>query len=284
MHHPRITAPTGTTAATGGNTVDIAKLAADAKKLAPGAPAANARQASPPLRSALGGSVLNPDLVKAFVTAYLPEAQKIVDTAYAKYIKLKPELKIKFLTPEELKVAANGSNYDGVFAFVDSTSPTTINVAWKSPVFKNFKLDASDAKALFLHEVLHTRSQPFTIKMADAYAPANGRPASFPDGSLVMGITEGITELLTMESLKINSTPSGYTRETKWAVKLVQMVGFDTVRRAYFRADPMSMEKVGKAISELMAADQSAPASRAPRSPSSTPSARLPSAGTGRNA
>jgi hypothetical protein len=272
----------GTSAAATNTAVDFSTVSApDATKGASAKAAIGSRKTAFPTRTAVGGAALQPDEVKSLVTAYLPVAQNIVDSGYSKYIKSKPKLQLKFWTPEQLK-ATNTGNYDSVFAYVENTAPTVINVAYKSPIFQKFNLDADDAKALFLHEVFHTRSQAFTTNMADTYAPVNGKAATFSDGSQVWGISEGLTEVFTMASLNITSTPSGYSRETKWAMRLLQKVGGETVKKAYFGNDAASMVQVKNAINELIAADQRSPERSVSRSPSVPTHSRLRAVGIDR--
>jgi hypothetical protein len=213
---------------------------------------------------------LTPDQVKALTTAYMPVAQNIVDTTYGKYIKSAPKLQLKFVTQEELK-AAGKKNADSLFAFVDNKVPNTINVAYQSPIFKKFNLDAGDAKPLLLHEVLHTRSAAFANNIAQTFGVPrpDGTLPSFSDGSPVRGITEGLTDNFTMQALKVDSTPANYSRQSKWANRLVDKVGIETVKTAYFANDVAAMVKVKKAINELVVEDKKAPESPAARSPSS---------------
>lgn len=116
--------------------------------------------------------------------------------------------------------------------------------------------------------MLHTRSAAFAYNIAQTYgAPlADGKPAMFSDGSTVRGVTEGLTELFTMEALKVDETPASYGRETKWAVRLIEKVGIETATMAYFGNDVASTVQVKKAINELVAADKKAPESAAARS------------------
>ena len=218
-----------------------------------------------------GSVALTADEVKGLATSYVPVAQNIVDTTYAKYIKSAPALKLKFWKQTEL-VAAKKNNADSLFAYVDNKAPTTVNVAYESPIFKKFNVDAKDAKTLLLHEVLHTRSSAFANNIAQTYGVPleNGKPAVFSDGSPVRGVTEGLTEVFTMQALKIDSTPTGYSRETKWAFRLIDKVGIETAKKAYFGNDVASMVQVKKAINELVVADKKAPESPAARSPSAS--------------
>jgi hypothetical protein len=229
------------------------------------------------------GSVgLTPDQVKALATTYLPVAQNTVDAAYGQYIKSAPKLELKFWTPQQLS-AAKKNNADSLFAFVDNKAPNTVNVAYQSPIFKKFNIDANDAKKLLFHEVLHTRSAAFANNIAQTYgAPlADGKAARFSDGSPVRGVTEGLTEIFTMQALKVDSTPTGYSRETKWALKLIDKVGIETAKKAYFGNDVASMVQVKKAINELVAADKQSPEPAA-RSSTAPPSARSLSIGRDR--
>jgi hypothetical protein len=198
---------------------------------------------------------LTPDQVKAFAVSYLPVAQKLVDTTYRNYIKSAPNLQLKFWTRDQLK-ASGKSNADSVLAFVYNKDPNTVNVAHQSPVFKNNKIDANDSKSILLHEVLHTRSAAFDYKIHWAYSEPLAR---FSDGSLVRNIKEGFTEVFTMQALKINATTSSYDRETKWALRVMQKVGLEAAKKAYFADDAVSMARVKKAINELVAEDMRNP-------------------------
>lgn len=204
----------------GGGAVDLSTVSADFKKNACGKATVGASKTLTASRiatkQAAGG--FTPDQVKAFTTAYLPEAQKIVDATYAKYITSAPKLQLKFLTQQQIRADNPGNkNAEFIFAYVDNTAPTTINVAYKSAIFKKFNMSAADTKASLLHEVLHTRSMAFTVNMDRTFGDplADGKPASFSDGSLVVGITEGLTEVFTGAALRVSSTASGYQRETK---------------------------------------------------------------------
>lgn len=274
-------------ASTNNSAADFSKLAVDPKNFATRKPVLKAPKSPAPALTAPGQTriALNPDQVKAFTTSYLPVAQNIVDSKYANFIKSTPKLQLKFLTPEQLK-AANNENNDSVFAYVDSTAPTTINVAYKSPIFKNPKVDESVLKTLIVHEVLHTRSSAFAINMAQTYGKplADGKPASFSDGSAVRGLTEGLTEILTMVALKIKFSYSSYQRETKWAGRLIEKVGLKTVLEAYFGNNAASMAQVKRAINELVAADKLSPESPAARLTSPRQVVRLPAAATSRDA
>jgi hypothetical protein len=72
-----------------------------------------------------------------------------------------------------------------------------------------------------------------------------------------------------MQALKVDSTPANYSRQSKWANRLVDKVGIETVKTAYFANDVAAMVKVKKAINELVVEDKKAPESPAARSPSS---------------
>ena len=137
-----------------------------------------------------------------------------------------------------------------------------------------------------MHEVLHTHSAAFALNIARTYGVplADGKPASFSDGSRVRGVTEGLTEIFTMQALKVDATPSGYNRETKWDFRLIDKVGMETAQKAYFGNDVASMVQVKKAIAELIAEDKSTPESPSARSTLPSPIARSLSAGAGRSA
>ena len=130
-------------------------------------------------------------------------------------------------------------------------------------------MNASDAKTLFLYEVLHTRSAAFANNIALTFGVprAGGKLPSFCDGSSVRGITEGLTHTFTMQALKIDSTPADYSRQSKWANRLIEKVGIETAKTACFGNDVAAMVKVKKAIAELAAEDKEAPESPAARSP-----------------
>lgn len=263
-----ITPLNGSRANDSGSSFDLSKFAVDPKKTAFRGSASGTTRSSTPVRTAtrpirVG---LNPDEVKRLTTAFLPVAQKLVDTTFAPYITLPPKLQLKFWTPEQRTAANINKDYNALFGYVDSAAPGTINVAYKSAVFKH--LNAKDTKALLLHEVLHTRSKAFTVNIARTYGEplANGKPASFSDGSPVFGIVEGLTEIFTKIALKVGSTPPGYELETKWAAKLVEKVGIETAKKAYFGSDALSVVKVENAIEELVAADKKSPEIPAARS------------------
>jgi hypothetical protein len=260
-----------------GSVVELSKLSSGTEPVA-------ARKLPPksltPTRTAMGPQSvgLTPDQVRALATSYLPAAQNIVDTTYGPYIKSAPKLRLQFWTPDQL-IAAKKSNADSLFAFIDNKSPTTVHVSHQSSIFKKFNVDATDAKTLLVHEVLHTRSAAFANNMAQSYgAPlANGKIASFSDGSPVRGVTEGLTEIFTMQALKVDSTPSGYSRETKWAARLIDKVGSETAKRAYFGNDVASMVQVKKAINELVTEDKKNPESPVARSTAAaSPTPRTP--------
>lgn len=80
-----------------------------------------------------------------------------------------------------------------------------------------------------------------------------------------------------MQALNVDSTPTNYSRETKWAVKLIEKVGADTAKKAYFGNDAASMAQVKRAINELVAADKRSPETPSARLGSSSSIARLPS-------
>ena len=266
-----ITPLIGNRGAGAGNGVDLSTLPVAAKKTASRKLGFGTPKSSDAARIATGTTKvgLKPDEVKALTAAYLPVAEKHVDKTFAAYIKWAPKLQLKHLTSEQVKAASRGQDTDSVFAYVDSTAPSTINVAYQSPIFRTTnKLDAKDVKLLLLHEVLHTRSMAFIKSIDRTYGDplANGKPASFSDGSLVVGLTEGLTEIFTMIALKATSTPSGYKRETKWAGRLIEKVGIEIAKKAYFGNDVLSMVRVEMAIEELIAADKKSPEISAARS------------------
>jgi hypothetical protein len=131
-------------------------------------------------------------------------------------------------------------------------------------------LNADDAKTLLVHEVLHTRSAAFANNIAQTFGVPrpDGTLPSFSDGSPVRGITEGLTDNFTKQALNVDSTPADYSRESKWANRLIDKVGIETVKTAYFANDVAAMVKVKKAINELVLEDKKAPESPAARSPS----------------
>ena len=118
-----------------------------------------------------------------------------------------------------------------------------------------------------VHEVLHTRSAAFSVDIQETYGKplANGKPATFSDGSEVRGITEGLTEIYTLITTSQKSTSSAYQREMKWVNELADKVDPDTIAKAYFRNDAASMVRVKKAINELVAEDKRTPASAGSR-------------------
>ena len=269
MYLPSITASIGTAAATGSNTVDIAKLAGDAKTLASGKTSSEKPRSSPAVRTALGPTsvALKPDEVKALATSFLPMAQKMVDTTWAPFILLPPKLQLKLWSPAQMKANNPGVNMDGTIAYTDTGRPGVINVAYQSPMFSKLNVDARDLKMYMVHEVLHTRSAAFSVDIQETYGKplANGKPATFSDGSEVRGITEGLTEIYTLITTSQKSTSSAYQREMKWVNELADKVDPDTIAKAYFRNDAASMVRVKKAINELVAEDKRTPASAGSR-------------------
>ena len=140
-----------------------------------------------------------------------------------------------------------------------------------------------------MHEVLHTHSAAFALNIARTYGVplADGKPASFSDGSLVRGVTEGLTEIFTMQAMRVDGTPAAYGRETKWAFSLINKLGTNGMEiawNAYFRNDVASMVQVKKAIAELFADDKKAPESPSARSTLPSPITRSSLAATGLNA
>jgi hypothetical protein len=235
--------------------VDLSKLRGATEKPKPVKAAPDAEIPGPRIAMGSGRVGLTPDQVKAFAVSYLSTAQRLVDTTYRKYIKSAPNLQLKFWTRDQLK-ASGKSNPDSVLAFVYNKDPSTVNVAYQNPIFKNNKIDANDSKSILVHEVLHTRSADFDYKIHWSYSEPL---AVFSDGSLVRNIKEGFTEVFTMQVLKIKATTSIYDRETKWAVRVMQKVGIETAKKAYFGADAASMDRVKKAINELVAEDKRNP-------------------------
>ena len=262
MPHP-IASLNGSRAADNGSAVDFSKLSFDPQEIASGKHASDKPRSSPVVRTALGPTsvALKPDEVKALATSFLPVAQKIVDSTFANYIKLAPKLQLKLWAPEQMRANYKGENTDGVIAYTDTGRPGIINVAYKSPMFNKFNVDATDLKMFLLHEVLHTRSAAFSANIGETYGKSlvDGRPATFSDGSAVRGITEGLTEIYTLMASQQKTSPSSYGRELKWAVKLIEKVGPESMAKAYFGNDVASMVQVKKAINELVAADKRAP-------------------------
>lgn len=269
MTHPA-TLITGTRGdAASGSAVDFSKLSVNFGKSSSSKSAADKakpvlptrRPVTTPARIAMGpGSIgMKPAEVIVLATTYLPEAEKLVDTTFSKWVTSTPRLKLKLWTPQEL-MDAGKKNSDSTFAFVDSAAPSTVNVSYKSPIFKAHNVNVDDVKALLLHEVLHTRSAAFALNIAHTFGVplTDGKAARFSDGSLVRGITEGLTEIFTMEALNTNTTPANYGRETKWAGRLIDKVNIETATRAYFGNDVASMVQVKKAIEELVKEDKAA--------------------------
>ena len=260
-----VSSSNGVRPAESGNSVDLSKLTVDAKKIASRNPGPKQLGASPVVRTALGPSSvgLKPDEVKALATSFLPVAQNIVDSTFAAHIKSAPQLQLKFWTAQQMKANNPGENMDGTVAYTDTGRPGIINVGFQSPAFKKLNVDARDLKMFLVHEVMHTRSVAFSTNMGETYGKplANGKPPAFSDGSAVRGITEGLTEIYTLMATSQKVASSTYNREIKWAVKLIEKVGADTMANAYFGNDPASMARVKKAINELVAADKPAAAS-----------------------
>ncbi len=260
-----ITASTRTAAAAGGSLDDFAKLSSEPKKFASGNAALGKPRSPSDARRALGPEsvALKPDEVKALATAFLPIAQKIVDTTFAPFITAAPPLQLKLWSPEQMKANNPGQNMDGTVAYTDTGRPGIVNVAYASPMFKNLNVDAKDLKMYLVHEVLHTRSAAFSVDIQETYGKplANGKPATFSDGSEVRGITEGLTEIYTLMATSQKKSSATYGREMKWAYKLGAKVGPDTLAKAYFGNDAASMALVKKAIDELVAEDKRSPAS-----------------------
>ena len=244
--------------------VDFLKLPVDPKKIAPGKPPSE-RPGSSPVRAALGPNTvaLMPEDVKRVATSFLPMAQKIVDSTFGSYIKVKPQVQLKLWTPEQMRANMPGENIDRIVAYTDTGRPGIVNVAFESPMFKKLNVDARDLQLYLVHEVLHTRSAAFSVNIAETYGKplANGKPATFSDGSQVRGITEGLTERYTLMATSQEKPSSTYDREINWADKLAIKVGPETMAKAYFRNDRDSMVQVKKAINELIAADKQANAS-----------------------
>ena len=259
----------GRAADNNGSAVDLSKLSADPRKIASGNAASEKPRSSPAVRTALGpGSVaLKPAEVKALATSFLPVAQKMVDTTWAPFIKSAPQLQLKLWSPEQMKANNPGVNMDGTIAYTDTGRPGVVNVAYQSPMFSKLNVDARDLKMYMVHEVLHTRSAAFSVNIQETYGKplANGKPATFSDGSEVRGITEGLTEIYTLITTSQKTPSSTYNREMKWAYRLADKVDPDTIAKAYFGNDAASMVQVKKAINELVAADKRSAASAGSR-------------------
>ena len=244
--------------------VDFSKLPVDPKKIAPGKPPSGGPGSSP-VRAALGPKTvaLMPEEVKRVATSFLPMAQKIVDSTFGSYIKVKPEVQLKLWSTKQMRANMPGENIDRIIAYTDTGRPRIVNVAFESPMFKKLNVDTRDLHLYLVHEVMHTRSAAFSVNIAETYGKplANGKPATFSDGSQVRGITEGLTERYTLMATSQETPSSTYGREIKWADKLAIKVGPETMAKAYFGNDADSMVQVKKAINELIAADKQANAS-----------------------
>jgi hypothetical protein len=147
-----------------------------------------------------------------------------------------------------------------VFASVDSLKPSKIDIGIESDTFKKFPdlMNARGTKVLLAHEVLHTRSAAFALDIASTYGKpqSNGKVPTFSDGARVRDVTEGLTERFAMEMLNVDSTPASYGKQNAWANKVVDIVGDDTAKRAYFSHDPAAMKQVKAAIDQLVVTDK----------------------------
>ena len=244
--------------------VDFSKLPVDPKKIAPGN-SPSEKPGSSPVRTALGPRTvaLTPEDVKREATLFLPKAQKLVDGFFESFITSAPQVQLKLWTPEQMRANMPGENIDRIVAYTDTGMPGIVNVAFESPMFKKLNVDARDLQLYLVHEVLHTRSAAFSVDIAETFGKplANGKPATFSDGSQVRGITEGLTEIYTLMATSTKIPSSTYNRQIEWASKLIEKVSPRTMVQAYFGKNRDSMVQVKKAINELIAADKQANAS-----------------------
>jgi hypothetical protein len=147
-----------------------------------------------------------------------------------------------------------------IFAFVDSLKLSKVVIGAESDLFKMaLKVMTGPAsKVLVAHELLHTRSAAFSRDIHKTYdkPQPNGQLPAFSDGTRVRKVKEGLTERFTKEMLSINSTRADYDKESSWANKVVDIVGDDTAKKAYFSHDPAAMKQVKAAIDQLVVADK----------------------------
>ena len=200
---------------------------------------------------------LTPADVKKIATSTVPLAEKRIDEVFGKYVNSRPKLELVLLNKEGMKANKHAPD---VFASVDSLKPSKIDIGIESDIFKKFPdlMNARGTKVLLAHEVLHTRSTAFALDIANTYGKpqSNGKVPKFSDGTRVRDVTEGLTERFAKEMLNVDSTPADYGKPNAWANKVVDIVGDDTAKKAYFSHDPAAMKQVKAAIDELVVTDK----------------------------
>ena len=227
------------------------------KMLEPSTGDASSTRRFPPPPSALTRPYktlpLSPDEVRETVTQALPVAVKSINQAFGQYTKPAPKPALEFLTADQMK--ARGFN-DGVAAYV--REPSTIHVNTEPARLQRFPgpRDREGLLQTVTHELLHTRSDEFSKRIARDYGrrPFTGEAPTFPDGTSVeLAVVEGLTERFALEALNTNYTPSAYGPQRMWANKLIEAVGADVVKRAYFSNDSQAVRKLESAIDFLVA-------------------------------
>jgi hypothetical protein len=209
---------------------------------------------------------LTPADVKKIATSTVPLAEKRIEQVFGKYVTSRPKLELALLNKEGMKARKHAPD---VFASVDSRKPSKIEIGIESDIFKKFPdlMTARGTKVLLAHEVLHTRSTAFALDIANTYGKpqSNGKVPTFSDGTRVRDVTEGFTERFTKEMLNVDSTPAAYGKPNAWANKVVDIVGDDTAKKAYFSHDPAAMKQVKAAIDQLVVTDKFQQRAETPR-------------------